>query len=619
MNTNLRTWRSKYSHMLVSARRDRSPVIAFGYGTSEFYAIAARAQELAQSALGATATLSRIYFVFPSTYLEFADGQGGHYVVSQHFERTWSSRQAFTSYVTDTKAELAKQFPVDEAAVAAYHNREWDKAMTHAAGSFSEVFIPNVELVPFYDWSYGCTPTAGAMVCGYVDRVQNSGRMVDWFYQRQDGVEGENDWQIPNIQRECAIEMSTDTTTGGTSIYSISNGLAQVSTEAGYYWSVTNEQGASWNDWSWATITAEIDAGHVMIWSALWETHSLTGCGYRTDDKFVYVHNTWWTPAEWWTHSGDNYCHVAAVTPDAGDERNIHIIYPIGDTFYNSNGRGEVLYVGDTVRVTWDNNGHPGTGVDIDLSVNGGRSWSPLVAGVADSGAWHWAISEALSAGDSLRLRLSQYDGSTLVSGDGSFGNFRMLKEPLPPVQLAPPNGLPVMNPPIVLVVDSLTKCDSIDFRVAYGTDTIWRQHGCATTCPLPDSLFEKNKTYKWQVRGHNRYGWGAWSTVWSFRILFENAVEEGRVVELPAFAAPAVSRLDAAELSFDVRGFGPGTKLVLFDALGNVVRDLEVSRPGRIGWDLRDNSGAKVAAGFYFVQLGAGKDRMTRKLVLLD
>ena len=76
-------------------------------------------------------------------------------------------------------AELRRQFPVDDAATAAYHNRQWDKAMKHDAGSFSEVFIPNVELVPFYDWSYGCTPTSGAMVCGYVDRVQKSGRMVE--------------------------------------------------------------------------------------------------------------------------------------------------------------------------------------------------------------------------------------------------------------------------------------------------------------------------------------------------------------------------------------------------------------------------------------------------------
>ena len=47
----------------------------------------------------------------PSTYLEFADGRGGHFVVSEHFERTWTSREAFTGYVTDGHGRAAQAVP----------------------------------------------------------------------------------------------------------------------------------------------------------------------------------------------------------------------------------------------------------------------------------------------------------------------------------------------------------------------------------------------------------------------------------------------------------------------------------------------------------------------------
>jgi len=620
MNTDLSRWRSKYSHLLVSARRDRAPVVCFGYGTSEYYAIAAKALGLAQQSLGPDARLSRIYFVSPSTYLEFESPTGGSVVLSEHFERTWDSREAFTGYVAQARAQLRQQYPGEEAASAAYESRRWDRALTHEPGSFSEVFVPNYGLAPFYDWGYGCTPTSGAMVMGYVDRFQKSGRLVDWFYQRRDNVEGENDWQTPNVQLECALEMGTDTMSGGTNIYAITNGLFQVGYSNGYNaWSVTNQIGNSGNDWAWATLTAEIDAGHAMVWSAIWEVHSLACFGYRTDDQFVYIHNTWWKPAEWWTHSGSGVSHVAAVTPDAGDEHNLRMTYPLGDTFYNSTGRGEILYVGDTCRVTWDN-GTPGTSVDIDVSTNGGRDWETVVAGAADSGAYHWYIPPAIPSCDSVRLRLSQYDGTNLTSADGSFGCFHVRREPLPPPQTAPPNGLPIMNPPIVLVTDSAkAKCDSIRFKLIQGLDTIWEQNGTAARCFLPDSLFKYNKTYKWIVRGHNQWGWGDWSTAWSFRILFDGVEEAKPAVVVPAFSVPAVNRLGAASVMFDVRAATPGSRITVFDALGNVVRELPVLWPGRLAWDATDGLGHRLAAGLYFARLTGGPTQPTRKLLLLD
>jgi hypothetical protein len=622
VNTDISRWRSKYAHVLVSARRDRAPVIRFGYGTSEYYAIAAKAQARAQRTLGSDVRLSRIYFISPWTYLEFTNETGQSTVTSEHFERTWDSRAAFNGYVTDARAQLRQQCPGEEEAAARYENSRWDHVFDPKAASLSETFVPSYQLAPFYDWSYGCTPTSGAMVCGYVDRFQKSGRLVQWYVQRYDAVEGESDWQIPQVQRECAIEMHTDTSYGGTSFNFISNGLFQVGYSHGYNaWSVTNTMGNSGNDWAWSTITSQIDAGHAMIWSAGWESHSLACFGYRSDDKYVYVHNTWWAPGEWWAHSGSGQSHVAAVSPDAGDAHNLRLTYPLGDTLYNHTGSGEVLYVGDTVRITWEN-GTPATTVDIDVSTDGGRNWESAAAGVADSGAYHWYIPPSIPTCDSVRLRLSQYSGSTLTSADGTFGCFHTLREPLPPPQIAPPNGLPIQSNdlPVVLVVDSAkAACDSIHFKLVQASDTLAEQKGTLAHFLLPDSMFVYNKIYKWIVRGYNQWGWGPWSTAWSFRIIQSGIEDVTPVAVAPAFSVPAVNRLMSGSVQFEVRAAAPGSRMVVYDALGNVVRELAVVRPASLTWDMADAAGRKVAAGLYFARLAGGKNQPTSKLVLLD
>jgi len=622
VNTDMSRWRSKYAHILVSARRDRAPVIRFGYGTSEYYAIAAKAEARARKTLGPDVRLSRIYFVSASTYLEFTNKAGRSTVTSEHFERTWGSRAAFTAYVSDARAQFRQHYAGEEEAAARYENSRWDRVFAPKAASLSEVFVPNHGLAPFYDWSYGCTPTAGAMVCGYVDRFQKSGRLVQWYFQRYDGVEGEHDWQVPYVQRECAIEMLTDTSSGGTSFYFISNGLFQVGYGHGYTgWSVTNTMGSAGNDWAWSTITSQVNAGHAMIWSAGWESHSLACFGYRTEDKYVYVHNTWWAPAEWWTHSGFGQSHVAAVTPDAGDTRNIRLTYPLGDTLYNHIGAGEVLYVGDTVRITWES-GTPGTRVDIDISTDGGRTWTSAAEGVADSGAFHWYIPPSMPTCDSVRLRLFQYNGSTLTSADGTRGCFRTLREPLPPPQIAPPNGLPIQSDdlPVVLVVDSVkAACDSIHFKLVQGADTLAEQKGPLAHFLLPDSMFVYNKIYKWIVRGYNQWGWGPWSTAWSFRVILSGVEEVTPAPVAPAFSAPAVNRLTSGSVQFEVRAAAPGSRMVVYDALGNVVRELAVVQPSRLTWDMTDDAGRKVAAGLYFARLVGDRSQPTSKLILLD
>ncbi len=617
-NTNLTCWTSPYCYVLVSARYDRPPVCRFGYGSSEYYALGRPALNEARALLGVDARLSRIYFVYPNTYLEFENGVGQRVVLSFQPKRVWSSRADFAEYIAVERSEMERQYPVDEQAVRECHRREWDRALVGYGPSYADVFVPNVSRAPFYDWSYGCTPTSGAIVLGYIDRTREYGRLVDWFAQRRDNVENEMDWQIPNVQRECALAMYTDTSYGGTYLQYIAPGLATVGADNGYSFEVTDVLGAEWNDWAWDTITAQIDSGRPMVWSATWERHSLACFGYRTEGQFLYVHNTWWQPAAWWSHSGPNWAHVAAVNPSGGDPHQLHLVYPKGDTNYNSTGRGEVIYVGDTCLVRWDNHGNPGTAVDIYLSQNGGRDWLQIVDDAPDNGSYAWYVSEALTSNDTNRFRLEQYNGATYTAADGSFGNFRFQREPMPPTHLAPPNGLPLQNPPVVLVIDSTrARCDSVEFKLILGVDTIWHQLGTASRCSLPDNLFERNRTYKWTTRSHNRFGWGSWAGTWSFRVMFGGVEEAPGSLRPQEPRLPAVARVSGGAVMLP--GAVAGSKVEVFDALGNLVRVVQPAQAGESGWDLRDGYRRRVQTGLYFVRFVAETGTQTRKFVLVD
>jgi hypothetical protein len=606
-NTDLTRWTSKYAFVLVSARYDRAPILCFGYGTSEFYAIAEAGLARAQAQLGTDARLSRVLFVAPATFLEFENGGGERLVLSNHFERSWDSREGFRQYVSAAKASAG-----DDAGAAEAHRREWQQALSSDFKEFTEVYVPNVGRAPFYDWSYGCTPTSGAIVLGYIDRTQNYGRLVDWYWQRWDNVEGENDWQIPNTQRECALTMHTDTNSGGTYVMNIAAGLRTAANNNSYSFTVTEADGYSGNDWAWSTITSQIGSGYAFIWSAMWESHSLACFGYRTDDKYVYVHNTWWAPAVWWAHSGADDSHVASPHPSGGDARKIEITWPVGDTLYNSTGRGEVVQIGDTADITWNNFGNPGTKVVIELSTNGGRNWSSVASNAPDNGSYTWYVQPSTQACDSVRLRLTQYNSSTVTAADGSFGCFHLTREPLAPMPLSPPNGQQIFQPPIVLVVDStVAGVDSYDFRLALGTDTIWRQRGTSPQCPVPDSILTTNRSHKWLVRAHNQFGWGANSVAWSFWVRFDpSAIAEQRPARTgPGLKVKSIVRLSEGLLGFSVSGVEDG-RLTLFDATGSKVRDFAVSN-GSATWDLRDRLGRTAEAGLYFARLetaGAGR-----------
>ena len=65
----------------------------------------------------------------------------------------------------------------------------------------------------------------------------------------------------------------------------------------------------------------------------------------------------------------------------------------------------------------------------------------------------------------------------------------------------------------------------------------------------------------------------------------------------------------------------GGAWRFAIFDATGRLVRELRRGSgetPSRLAWDGRDNSGARVATGIYWVRGEVGGHTVARRCVLL-
>jgi len=160
---------------------------------------------------------------------------------------------------------------------------------------------------------------------------------------------------------------------------------------------------------------------------------------------------------------------------------------------------------------------------------------------------------------------------------------------------------------------------DSYDFRLALGTDTIWRQRGTSPTCPVPDSMFIYGRSYKWLVRAHNQFGWGKNSVTWSFWVRFNNTgVEEtSQLRPTPVLRAKSIVRSSEGRVAFCLAGVAGG-RLTIYDATGSKVTELAVAG-GAAAWDLRDRLDRVAGAGLYFARFESGATVLTRRFILTD
>ena len=301
-----------YRTIVISARYNIYPILEYSTGLSRFYTIGDLAKEKAGYILGTTdIRLTKIYYAGNlDKWLEFTANDGRRILIDSF---SLEANMPENILVEQPKQIEGKDFIVQK-------NREaWEKVkygipiITDAAGA------GRIRSVPFYDWSYGCSPTASAMILGFYDK-RGYDRLIDYYFKRWDPVEVEWDYNVPNVQQELATAMYTSSD-GSTYISDIAPGnkyVTNIINGYGFESTCSSKGDYGTNNFHLNLIKKEINAGRPFHWVVDdyysyehrdYICHSVAAVGY-TNDNYVIVHNTWDTQEHYWYYytylGGDN-------------------------------------------------------------------------------------------------------------------------------------------------------------------------------------------------------------------------------------------------------------------------------------------------------------------------
>ncbi len=412
----------EYGTIFVSARKDIAVIQDYSKALSPEYAVGLMMEEKAKEKIGGTIAIKKAYYIdFQNQWFCYTNGTEDIYVVA--FPAIKAVSKDEFHQIVDSKSFFCARGD---------YSAEWAQ---YLGGQFdspaAQVWIPNHDgNCRFYDWSYGCSPTAAAMLLSYWDYVSsisasNYSKLVDYYFQRWDGIEGETDYQVPNTNKELAIAMNTDTILeGGTDRIDIAPGYATVCNNYnGYNFTCTDHDHGSDYVWYFNKIASEIGTYGRPIHISI-PGHSECCVAYEIATNLIGVHNTWWEGVQWISRSQVE--RVYTIEPGGATGYAIELTYPLGDVGYNHNGNGETLYAGDVYEINWSADYATGSYVKISYSANGGYNWTPITTNTPNDGNYDWVVPAGVNS-SACRILVYIYNSSNVFSGgDASLGNFKI-------------------------------------------------------------------------------------------------------------------------------------------------------------------------------------------------
>ncbi len=269
---------------------------------------------------------------------------------------------------------------------------------------------------------------------------------------------------------------------GDTYPWDIDDGIQHVTNhDNGYNFYSTNICEATWpqivGDWCWEDIKWEIDANRPFVWSTgdlgFFEApgHSVAAWGY-TDNKYVIIYSTWGGGREDWYYS-----HYLNDSNNDIASSQVNALYPPNawerdesDIFLDDPTGGEKLFSGTYFPIVWYQWGTRVQTVKIFSSFDSGRSWTFLGSWNTPYnpnpgsrwGSFSWNVPNTPS--DTVRIRLEAFDGADLyIAGDGSFGDFRIIRDTTPPTGSISINGgaSTANNPSVTLALSCIDNPDA--------------------------------------------------------------------------------------------------------------------------------------------------------------
>ncbi len=608
----------RYGYVFVSANSADFPVPEYGSVLPYYYQKYTDAQRVARKYLDAEPTFSRMYYLTP--YMKwFKFSAAGKSVLVNEFTLNCENEDYFASI------ELEKY--ADANVLETRHKNIWRSI---AEGDFSVLRSKGragyIDSVPEYEWSYGCSPTASAMVMGYWDE-RGYDRLLDWYFNHYDVAVGHTVLNVPNGQRELAIAMHTDTTTGGTQITWIAQGhLTMANSYNGYSFSAsTSPQGTQGNDFVWSWITSEVDAGRPFHWANLYYWfqnqfihHSVCGYGY-TDDKYVIIYNTWgWGEQEWYyyTYHSGTYSkpYVVTAVPGGALTHKVTLVTPDG---------GDQWYAGTTETIEWTTAGsidHLG----IWFSRNAGSDWTNLTSNAPNTGSYDWFITPDTINTYRARIRLEGYNSSnTLLGADGSAFDFTIHAQTGCTLYVTDPNGGEVWN---VGEVHQITwdtyGVEPHHVVISYSADggNVWNNiitypntHSFNWTIPN-DTTHSALVKVKGLTSTNEFLGEDVSDDF--FTIAAVGISEESSREWLGPFSVTTFPVPMASSVRFSIYGNRSfKSSIEIIDVSGRIVRHLD-GKGNIVVWDGKDDKGKFAESGVYIYKIISGDEKTTGKIV---
>lgn len=418
----------KFGYMIMSAKQSTTPLITFCKVISDYYAYAPERDQLAKEKFGnENFSLYKVYYMHDlAKWYCYKSGEKKVYVKIFPPQMALSEIE-FEAFLETKKAQKPGlwQLPQDD-------KNEWQQFLSGPINcSKADILIPNEELVPFYDWSFGCTPTAFTMALAYWDNLSmisgnDYGNLVKYHYQRWDQIQFETDLNVADLQLSLCISMGTDSvSTGGTGSSNWLNGMINAVAARGYSFTGSDLYGSTAQYWLWAI--NEIASGRPFHLGT--PDHSNTGVGYSENyvgsDDYIIRHDTWQP-----THSYINIttCDLVGTIIPGGEYGNgVSLTDPFGDPRYSDNvwgtSQGEDLWAGDAYEITWDYEYLSSAYAKLFYSTNGGNVWNFITSYTPNDGSYDWIIPLGLNSTNG-RIMVEIWDGATHIAADGSWGNF---------------------------------------------------------------------------------------------------------------------------------------------------------------------------------------------------
>jgi hypothetical protein len=307
------TGQGDFLTIVVSARSELGPVVEYFYGLPLHYSAREKALKVALNRMGRQkAGLTRVIFCSPlDIWFEFTSGDQRSYVSPFLFTSN-TAEEVFLAYPMNMTEEQKEKIRSD-----------WERIESGKGFDFSLDQL-RITGVPDFDWSYGCSPTAGADVLGYWD-ANGYDLLIDYYFDRYDPLEHEWDYNVPNVQQQLSWAMRTDSSTGGTYLSNMGPGIRMVCNHPDY----ENNYGfQDWTDYdqSLGYLINEIRLGYPAVWNVFshptYGDHSICAMGWGPPDTtYICVHDTWsGTPEEmlvnWYGWANERY--TVGVRPGPG-------------------------------------------------------------------------------------------------------------------------------------------------------------------------------------------------------------------------------------------------------------------------------------------------------------